>query len=298
MSFDLIGLGEILWDCFPDHRLPGGATSNVAFHAQQLGLSAVVATRLGTDPLGDGLLQFLSTQGLRTDLVQRDPQHGTGTVTVEPHGTATSYTFLENSAWDFLAATPDWLAAAKSVKAICFGTLAQRREQSRQTIHQMLSATNSECLIVYDVNLRPPHFEREWIHKSLQRATIVKLNDEEVRVLAAMFETHTRTEDEFAKWLLNTYPAQLVCVTRGANGALAVSHEELCEESGIAVTIADTVGAGDAFTAALIWSRLNDWPLERGLSLANRLGALVASRPGAMPVLTEEIAELLKSPFS
>lgn len=295
MMFDLIGLGEILWDCFPDHRLPGGATSNVAFHAQQLGLSAAVATRVGTDPLGDELLGYLSSQGLRTDLVQRDPDHGTGTVTVEFHPHGTSYVFLENSAWDFLEPTDNWLSAASRAKAICFGTLAQRREQSRKTIHALLSAAAKECLLVYDVNLRPPHFDREWIHDSLQRADIVKLNDDEVRTLSAMFGTHTRTDDEFARWLFGKYEAELVCITRGAAGALAVSPTELCEVSGIPVTVVDTVGAGDAFTAALIWSHLNGWPLDRSVNLANRLGALVASRPGAMPVLTKEIGELLEA---
>lgn len=292
--FDVIGLGEVLWDCFPDHRLPGGATSNVAFHAQQLGLSAAVATRVGVDPLGDELLRYLADHGLKTDLVQRDAEHGTGTVTVEFHPQSTSYTFLENSAWDFLEATEEWLSAANRAKAICFGTLAQRRECSRKTIHDMLSAAGTDCLIVYDVNLRPPHFDRDWIHESLRRASIVKLNDDEVRTLAAMFSTHTRTDDEFARWVLDTYRVEIVCITRGAAGALAVSQDALCEVSGLSVNVVDTVGAGDAFTAALIWSRLNCRPLERAIDLANRLGALVASRAGAMPMLTREIGELLK----
>ena len=217
-SFDIIGLGEILWDCFPDRRLPGGAPANVAFHAQQLGLTAAVATRVGTDPLGDELLQFLQSKGLRTDLVQLDPEHATGTVTVKPHPDRTDYTFLENSAWDFLESTDEWLEAASRAKAVCFGTLAQRRERSRRTIHEMLAEANSDCLIVYDVNLRPPFFEPEWIHESLRQAKIVKLNDEEVRTLSAMFSVHARTDDEFARWLMRTYDTELVCVTRGGNG--------------------------------------------------------------------------------
>lgn len=292
-SFDVIGLGEILWDCFPDRRLPGGAPANVAFHAQQLGLTAAVATRVGADDLGDGLLQFLQSQGLRTDLVQRDPEHGTGTVTVETHPERTTYTFLENSAWDFLDATEEWLAAAKHAKSLVFGTLAQRRERSRRTIHDVVSAANSECLIVYDVNLRPPFFAPDWIRDSLGKARIVKLNDDEVRILATMFSTRTRTDEEFARWLLDSFGVDLVCVTRGAAGAIAVTAQELCEAPGIPIQVVDTVGAGDAFTAALIWSRFANWPLEKSLQLANRLGALVASRPGAMPVLKSEIGALL-----
>ncbi len=292
-SFDVIGLGEILWDCFPGQRLPGGAPANVAFHAQQLGLTAAVATRIGADPLGDELLQFLQNQGLRTVLVQRDPEHGTGTVTVVPSAHETRYTFLENSAWDFLQPTEEWLTAARSARAICFGTLAQRSAISRRTIHDVLDAVGASCLIVYDINLRPPFFEPAWIHESLRQARIVKLNDEEVRVLSALFSTHTRTDDEFARWVLKNYDAELVCITRGSHGALGVTVEERCEVSGIPIEVVDTVGAGDAFTAALIWSRLQRWPLEKSLHLANRLGALVASRPGAMPVLTREIQEML-----
>ena len=291
-TFDIIGLGEILWDCFPDRRLPGGAPANVAFHAQQLGLSAAVATKVGQDLLGDELLQYLQTQGLRTDLVQQDSQNGTGTVTVELHPDHTEYTFLENSAWDFLEPTEDWLTAAKQAKSLVFGTLAQRREQSRDTIHQMVAATKSDCQVVYDVNLRPPFFEAEWIHASFQKARVAKLNDDEVRVLAALFSSQTRTDDDFARWLLATYrQLELVCITRGAAGAMAVANEELCEVSGIPIRVVDTVGAGDAFTAALIWSRFQHWSLEKSLRLANQVGALVASRPGAMPELKCEFAD-------
>lgn len=149
---DVIGLGELLWDCFPDRRTPGGAPSNVAFHAQQLGLSSAVATRVGTDTLGEELLRYLKAQGLSTELVQHDAVHGTGTVTVTPHATETRYVFLENSAWDFLEMTEAWRAAAATAKAVCFGTLAQRGEQSRRTLREFLSATPADCLVVYDVS--------------------------------------------------------------------------------------------------------------------------------------------------
>ncbi len=291
--YDLIGLGEILWDCFPDRRLPGGAPANVAFQAQQLGLRTAVATRVGRDELGDELTQFLESKGLSTELVQRDPRHGTGTVTVKPQSTGTSYTFLENSAWDFLEIDEAWNRAAKNARAICFGTLAQRSEVSRETIRSMLSLVTDDCLVAYDLNLRPPFFERDWIHASLQQSKIVKLNDEEIRVLSTTFDTGTQTEDEFARWVLEHYGVELVCITRGANGAMAVTRDELCEVAGIAVPVVDTVGAGDAFTAAFLWSRLRNRPLDRSLNLANQLGALVASRAGAMPELREEIRELL-----
>jgi len=290
---DLIGLGELLWDCFPDRRLPGGAPANVAFHAQQLGLTTAVATRVGQDSLGDELLAYLQQQGLSPQLVQRDPLHGTGTVTVELQGTGTRYTFLDNSAWDFLEIDHRCQAALATTRAVCFGTLAQRGSVSRATIHAALELTAADCLRVYDINLRPPFFEKEWIEASLQLARIVKLNDDEVRVLSTMFNVACDSELPWTRWLLQTYQLDLVCITRGARGAMAVTANEAVEVSGLPITVADTVGAGDAFTAGLIWSRLRQWPLERGLRLANQMGALVASRPGAMPELRTEIAKLI-----
>ena len=292
-SPEFIGLGELLWDCFPDRRLPGGAPANVAFHAQQLGLSAATVTRVGCDALGDEICEFLKSQGLSIDLVQRDPLHGTGTVTVEPTPTGTTYKFLTDSAWDFLAPKPELIAAMQPARAVCFGTLAQRSAISRETVHSCLAAASSDCLVVYDVNLRPPFYEREWIERSLRRARLVKLNDDEVRVLSEMLATETDNDLDFARHLLSEQPqVELVCVTRGANGCLAVSRTEVVDAPGIAVRVVDTVGAGDSFTAALIQTRLAGWSLRRSVEFANRVGSLVASRPGAMPVLRDELATL------
>jgi fructokinase len=292
-SPDFLGLGELLWDCFPDRRLPGGAPANVAFHAQQLGLAAATVTRVGRDSLGEEICEFLRAQGLSIDLVQRDPVHGTGTVTVTPSATGAGYVFKPDSAWDFLEAQPELIAAMRSARAVCFGTLAQRSPISRETIHSCLTAASPDCVIVYDVNLRPPFFEREWIERSFRRARIIKLNDDEVRILSEMFATGSDDDVDYARQLLATYSQiELVCVTRGSNGCLAVSRSEVVDVPGIPVRVVDTVGAGDAFTAALIHSKLAGWPLRPSAEFANRVGALVASRPGAMPVLREEVAAL------
>lgn len=291
-AVSFLGLGELLWDCFPDRRLPGGAPANVAFHAQQLGLSAATVTRVGNDSLGEEICQFLESQGLCLDLVQRDPDHGTGTVTVDAGPTGTKYTFKPDSAWDFLEATSELLAAMKSAEAVCFGTLAQRGPISREAIHTCLEAASPECLIVYDVNLRPPFYEREWIERSLHVARVAKLNDDEVRVLSTMLGAGQLDDSGFARWLASRYELELVCVTRGGAGCLLVSRDQVVEVPGVPVIVVDTVGAGDAFTAALIQTQLSGWPLRRSADFANRVGALVASRPGAMPVLTQELAAL------
>ena len=289
----LIGLGELLWDCFPDRRLPGGAPANVAFHAQQLGLSTAVASCVGNDEPGDEICTYLVSQGLSIELVQRDPIRPTGTVTVTPGATNTNYAFLDNSAWDFLEPNAALLEAISSAKAICFGTLAQRRSCTRSTIHKCLHLASKDGLIVYDVNLRPPHVSRDWIVKSLQQATVVKLNDDEVKVLSQLLEFRSNDEIRFAKGLLDAYrQLELVCITRGNRGCLAVTCDETIEIPGIPIEVVDTVGAGDAFTAAIIFGRLENWPLIRMLDLANRFGARVASCPGAMPPLRDEMSAL------
>ena len=291
-AVSFLGLGELLWDCFPDRRLPGGAPANVAFHAQQLGLSSATVTRVGRDPLGDEICDFLKSQGLCLDLVQRDLVHGTGTVVVEPGTTGTKYTFKPDSAWDFLEPTPSLLAAMRSAKAVCFGTLAQRCPVSREAIHTCLASASSDCLIVYDVNLRPPFYEREWIERSLYRARIVKLNDDEVRVLSGMLGATQSDNSGFAKWLMNHFDLELVCITRGSEGCLLVSKNEVVGVPGVPVEVVDTVGAGDAFTAALIQTSLAGWPIRRSAEFANRVGSLVACSQGAMPVLTDVLPAL------
>lgn len=290
----VIGLGELLWDCFPTGRLPGGAPANVAFHVQQLGIPAAVATRVGTDPLGDELVAFLIEKGLRTDLVQRDPVHPTGTVTATPQPDGhTDYVFLENCAWDYLEGF-----TIPTANAIIFGTLAQRSEQSRRAIYNTLrSGLPRPCLVVYDINLRPPFYQAEWIWESIAFAQVVKLNDDEAQILAGMLAMPGASAVEVAQQLLRRYPKlELACITRGGNGAIGVTRNETAEVPGLPVKVVDTVGAGDAFTAALIAFRLHDWPLETTLHYANRIGALVASRAGAMPDLRAEIAALKAEP--
>ena len=275
--------------------MPGGAPANVAFHAQQLGLNSAVATRVGQDAFAAELMEFLRSKGLSTRLVQADPNHQTGTVMVSPLANGgTNYAFLENSAWDYLEPEVSLLDEIHSAKAICFGTLAQRRPLTRATIHRCLNSAPKPCLIVYDVNLRPPFFAKDWIAKSLGRAKVVKLNDDEVKQLSKMFEFESTDEIRFAKRLLDTYrQLDLVCITRGGHGCLGVSCDEVVELPGIPVQVVDTVGAGDAFTAAVIFGRLNEWPLASTLNLANHFGSLVASRAGAMPDLSTELRLLL-----
>jgi fructokinase len=290
----VVGLGELLWDCFADSRLPGGAPANVAFHACQLGSRGVVCSRVGRDPLGDELLEFLAKQGLATTWVQRDGDHPTSTVTVDtsqPHHPR--FIIHLNVAWDFLAFDDALGQLMRQASAVCFGTLAQRSPQSRQAIHAALDAAGPECLIVYDVNLRQHFFDRAWVADSLARAHVVKLNAEEVIDLDKLLGLDSPDQVEFARRVQSRFGVHTVCITRGEAGCLLVGREEVAEDPGTPVRVADAVGAGDAFTAALILGQLRGWPLASQASFANAVGALVAGRPGAMPILRDELSRLL-----
>lgn len=290
----VIGLGELLWDCFTDSRRPGGAPANVAFQAEQLGCHGVVCSRVGWDPLGDELVAFLAAQSLATDWIQRDKQHPTGTVTVDTRrADHPEYTIHENVAWDHLAWDDRLARLAGGAAAICFGTLAQRSAASRETIHRALAQANPSCLTVCDVNLRQQWYDRPIIERSLAAARLVKLNDDEVVVLAKLLETGSTDHVAFAREIRERFDVEAVCITRGERGCLVASADEVVDAPGEPVEVADAVGAGDAFTAAWIAARLRGWPLARQASLANQVGALVASQSGAMPLLGGQFAKLL-----
>jgi fructokinase len=265
----------------------------VAFHAAQFGCRGAVVSRVGCDPAGDELLSFIRERGLETSGIQRDPVHRTGEVTVDlsvpDHP---RYTIHEPVAWDFLEPAESSLLLACQADAICFGTLAQRNSQSRSTIHALLARCSPACLVVYDVNLRQQFFAREWVARSLARARIVKFNLEEAVRLADLLELPVHAPADVAKAVRCEYDVPLVCVTRAEHGCLLVGDGEPVDLSGRAVSVVDAVGAGDAFTAALIAARLAHWDLETSGRLANAVGGLVASRSGAMPELRLEFAEL------
>ena len=290
----VVGLGEILWDCFGEVRRAGGAPANVAFHAAQLGAQGVACSRVGQDALGDELLDYLTRHGLPSERIQRDPDRPTGTVTVHPDaGAGPSYTIHADVAWDFLEATQDWLELCAAASAICFGTLAQRSPRSREAICACLDAAR-DALLVYDVNLRPPFVEKAWIEESLRRCHVAKLNDDERRTLAPMLGLPAGPE-AFLEALTVRYGLQGACITRGAEGALAMVGGETADTPGVEIAAADTVGAGDAFAAAFTLGMLWKWPLRPTLALADGAGALVASRPGAMTPLADEFAALTAS---
>ncbi|MBQ6109309.1 MAG: carbohydrate kinase [Thermoguttaceae bacterium] len=294
-SKKVLGLGELLWDVFEDSRKPGGAPANVAFQLNQLGLAGIIASRVGVDPLGEEITRFLSGMGLSTDFIQTDAGHPTGTVTVQLDATGTpSYTIHENVAWDFLELTPELEALLPTLSAVCFGTLAQRGKTTRETIQKILDRVPDDCLKVYDVNLRQDFFSRELLETSLQKSNVAKMNDGEMEVLKPVFGLpQDLAPVDFALNLCEKYGLAEVCITRAEKGCFLVRKDgQTADVPGKIVQVADTVGSGDSFSAALIYTMLRGSDIQTQAEFANEVGTLVATRSGGMPPLQEELAAL------
>jgi fructokinase len=289
----IVGLGEILWDLFPQGKQLGGAPANFAYCAGLLGDIGIAASRVGRDSLGEEALQSLRGLGLETSFIQSDPLHPTGTVNVRlGPGGEPEFEITYPVAWDFLDWEPSWQNLGESADAVCFGSLAQRSPRSRRTIRAFLAALRPQTVRVFDVNLRQSFYSSEILADSLRLTDVLKLNHEELpRVLellgltAARDSRIARSENQTsrARRLLHDYRLQLVCVTRGARGSLLITRNAVQEHPGFPVPVVDTVGAGDAFTAALVHHYLRGSSLAAMNEAANRMGAWVASQTGATP---------------
>jgi fructokinase len=282
--FTVVGLGEVLWDLFPSGKQLGGAPTNFAYMTNLLGDRGIVASRVGQDSLGDEAIRKLHELSLQTAGVQRDSGHPTGTVKVEvnPQGQP-RFEIAEGVAWDFLQWTAEWRAMAQEADAVCFSSLGQRSPQSRQTMRAFLHTVPAHALRVFDVNLRQHFYSPEVISESLALADLVKMNHEEVPPVMQLLGLPQGTLAQSGQRILRRYQLKMVCITSGAAGSLLVTADALHEQAGLPVRVADTVGAGDAFTAALVHHYLRGAALERMNWAANRMGSWVASQVGGTP---------------
>jgi len=284
--FKIVGIGELLWDLLPAGKQLGGAPANFAYITTLLGDQGIAASRVGGDELGDEAILRLQHLGVSTNFIQRDSNHATGKVNVKVDSTGQpSFEICAPVAWDFLEWTPQWQKLAEQADAICFGSLAQRSAVSQSTIGCFLDATRPDALRIFDVNLRQNFYTKEILANSIERARIAKLNHEEVPRVMQLFGLEYLDEESSAQRLLSLYNLELVCVTRGQAGSLLVGKDACCRHPGFPVQVRDTIGAGDAFTAALVHEFLRRSSLEQMNAVANRIGAWVASEAGAMPVL-------------
>jgi Sugar kinases, ribokinase family len=298
MNFNVVGIGEVLWDLLLTGPQLGGAPANFAYHANALGAHAYVVTRVGDDDYGREIIRRFREMGIRSGAIQVDKQAPTGTATVALSGNGLAhFTVHENVAWDFIAPTHEALALVAQAHAICFGSLAQRSDSSRQAIQQLLAAAPTDSLRVFDINLRQNFYSREVIERSLQIANVLKLNDDELPVIAEMLALRGTIEEQLTQ-LATTFHLRLIALTRGAQGSLLYqsktgsdAEERWSNCPSRPVDVVDTVGAGDSFTAALVMGLLRKIDLDEVNLLANDVARYVCSHTGATPALPMEFAK-------
>lgn len=285
--FKIAGIGEILWDVLPTGKQLGGAPCNFAYHCRQAGADGVVVSAVGNDRLGGELLDRLSELGVPDSYVQVSNCFGTGVVNVEVDSSGVpSYDIKDGVAWDNIAFTPSLSSLASSLDAVCFGSLAQRNTVSRDTIMSFVSSTRRDCLRVFDVNLRQSYFSPEVIVKSLELANVLKLNDEELPVIAGILGY---SEERAIASLMRDFGIGTVAYTRGANGSILFRGGEMSESGASDTVVEDTVGAGDSFTAMLVCGILKGLDLYTLHMIANKVASFVCSRKGATPAIPEEL---------
>ncbi len=284
----IVALGEVLWDVLPAGERLGGAAANLCVMAGRLGSNAVLASRVGSDEHGTRIVGELAAFPVDTNFVQRDPLLPTGQVTVaiDKEGQP-AYCIHENVAWDAFEFSAEWTQLAQDADAVCFGTLAQRSPLSKTTIEKFLATTRKGCLRVLDLNLRYPFVSEELIRWSLTQASVLKVNEEEFKTVSDLLNLRTRPSIDMWRasvdTLMSAFPLSLVCVTFGGAGSLIVSNHGHYRHPGLAISVVDTVGAGDAFLATVTHLALQDASLAEISGAANRNGAWVASQAAAIP---------------
>ncbi len=272
--------GEILWDMLPSGSKAGGAPMNVALHLKKFGFDSKFAGRVGNDRLGQSLKDFLVEKGMNTDLIQTDLHFPTSTVEVVlGPDNEVRFEIIDNVAWDRMELTDELRKIADESDVLIYGSLASRHSITRDTI---LSLLDNKCLKLMDVNFRPPFIDKEVIEQLLVKADIVKLNDDELKVVCG-WHAIEGSDDSIIRWFAEKYGNRIICITRGARGALIYDHSELIEHHGYKVNVVDTVGSGDAFLAGFLAKYLDRRPLMEALDYACATGALVATKAGGTP---------------
>ena len=290
MKDTVVGMGEALWDVLPEGKKIGGAPANFAYHVSQFGLPSCVVSAVGSDPLGQEIIENFTSKGLN-HLIEEVP-YPTGTVQVEiDQAGIPQYEIKENVAWDNIPYTARLEALAQRTRAVCFGSLAQRNVVSRQTINRFLDAMNhyDETLVVFDVNLRQGFYNNEILCESMQRCNILKINDEELVTVSRMFGYPGIDLQDKCWILLGKYNLKMLILTCGINGSYVFTPGSVSFLPTPQVEVADTVGAGDSFTAAFISSILRGRSVAEAHAAAVSTSAFVCTRNGAMPLLPPDL---------
>ena len=277
----IVGIGELLWDMLPTGKKAGGAPINFVYHASRLGAEGYAISAIGDDMLGKEIIEELDRYHIQ-HLIEKVP-YPTGTVKVGlTEEGIPSYTISERVAWDHIIATSNAVDLAEQADAICFGTLAQRSAQSRETIQAISSFAPTDAYRLFDINLRQRYYSKELIEESFYLANVLKANDREFAVLKALFGL-TGSEKEAARWFIEKYNLRMFVLTAGASHSTIYTREEVSTLPTQPVQVVDTVGAGDAFSAALVIALLKGKSLEEAHREAVKCAAFVCSKAGAWP---------------
>lgn len=292
----VIGIGEILWDLLPTGPMMGGAPANFVCHASAFGADALLVSRVGRDTAGERLLRCLAGFGVRADGISTDPGHPTGAVEVElreegvPH-----FNIVPNVAWDHLEATPALVESMAKADAVCFGTLAQRSAASATAIRTLLENAGPHTMRVLDLNLRVRPFPAAIVTDSLALADGVKLNEEELALLAVHLGLRGSMRDRIGE-LAARYELSWVACTLGPNGSVLSDGTTWIDHPGLPIVPRDTIGAGDSFLATVVLGMLRGWSLEAISEIANQVAAHVCTRDGAVPPLPDHLRDCFRSP--
>lgn len=283
----ILSAGEILWDLFPEYKKPGGSPANLAYHLSVLGNTSLLASRIGMDPEGDSLIQFLEKKDLSTRYIQRDKHLPTGRVTVSLIKDDPSYIIHEPAAWDAIKPTKKLLQLLPSLDAFCFASLSQRSKTTANTIEQILGLLPDNCMSVFDVNLRAPYTDKSLIRTRIISADVIKVNEQEFEILSGWFGT-----ENFGRHVIKTFPDKIVVVTLGASGSAVYTREGYYKHEAYPVSDAgDFVGVGDAFLACFIHLLLKKYSPGDIIGNANKYASFVASQKGSMPSIPPDLIE-------
>lgn len=281
MKHVIVGIGEILWDVFPTGKALGGAPANFAYHATRLGAEGWAISAIGNDELGQEIQDVVKQKNLKNLIAVTDKPTGTVQVTLDDKGVP-SYDITRDVAWDNIPFTPEMKELAARTTAVCFGSLMQRNDVSRTTAMEFIKAMPADALKVFDINLRQHYYSKELITASLEISDILKINDEEIRVVADLFGLEG-TDQDACRQLIKDFSLKLVILTKGADGSEVITEDEVIVQKVGKVDVVDTVGAGDSFTAAFIVSYLNGESFEVAQKKASDTAAYVCAHKGAMP---------------
>ena len=285
-TLSAVCFGEVLWDIFPTHKKIGGAPLNVSLRMNSIGVNTTMISRIGDDDNGKDILSFLNDQEVTTDLIQITGEYKTGAVQVmiNEKGNA-SYDITYPSAWDKIEQDEDVLSLVSNTDVLIFGSLICRDEVSRNTLFAIIHHSNYS---VFDVNLRQPYYTKENLIKLMKASDFIKLNDEELLEISQMLNSPFNSFEQNIRFIASQMGASQICVTKGAFGAVLFYNDKFYYNSGYFIKVADTVGAGDSFLASLVTKLLRGDLPQKALNFACAIGALVASKEGANPEISEK----------